>query len=378
FNPFEYDTMNYEKLNSDKWQLSNSDITKVLDKLKEQPLRVKDVFSRIFTGIQTSADTIYLLLQTKEGFYSKALDAIVEIEEGLIKPMLKGENVHRYKDLSNQYYVLFPYIIENGKAIAMSEEYIANNFPKGYKYLKANEAFLRGREKGRFDNPKEWFLFSRKQGIDEVEQPKIITPDIAYKSQMSFDNGKFYHGTTLYSFVKKDEVQEDYKFYLTLLNSPLMWLFIKNTSSELRGGYFRFKTRYLEAFPLPKLKNIDDQQPFIDKANQMLALNKALQETKQGFIDELELDKVPKKLQNFEALSFDAFVREYKKAKKLKFADKLEERNFKNEWKALFEADQTKALDTQSQINTIDKEIDTMVYALYGLSSEEIAIVEGA
>lgn len=69
-------------------------------------------------------------------------------------------------------------------------------------------------------------------------------------------------------------------------------------------------------------------------------------------------------------------MREYKKAKKLKFADKLEERNFKNEWKALFEADQTKTLDIQTQINTTDREIDTMVYALYGLSSEEIAIVE--
>ncbi|MBL0707605.1 MAG: hypothetical protein JJW00_00980 [Sulfurimonas sp.] len=109
----------------------------------------------------------------------------------------------------------------------------------------------------------------------------------------------------------------------------------------------------------------------------MLELTKTLQKTKQDFIAELELEKIPKKLQNFEELDFDEFVKEYKKAKKLKFADKLQERNFKNDWKALFENDSKIALDLKSQINTTDREIDAMVYELYGLSDDEIKIVEG-
>jgi len=32
----------------------------------------------------------------------------------------------------------------------------------------------------------------------------------------------------------------------------------------------------------------------------------------------------------------------------------------------------------QSEIDLIDKEIDQMVYALYGLSEEEVKIVEGS
>ena len=47
----------------------------------------------------------------------------------------------------------------------------------------------------------------------------------------------------------------------------------------------------------------------------MLELNKSLQETKQNFINELELDKISKKLQNFEELDFESFIEEYKKAK---------------------------------------------------------------
>jgi hypothetical protein len=35
------------------------------------------------------------------------------------------------------------------------------------------------------------------------------------------------------------------------------------------------------------------------------------------------------------------------------------------------------ALALQTQIDRTDKEIDRMVYALYGLSEEEVAVVEG-
>ncbi|MDX4012233.1 N-6 DNA methylase [Aliarcobacter skirrowii] len=375
FNPFEYDSISYENLNSDKWNLSSNDITKVLEKINLQPLRVKDVFAKIFTGIQTSGDDIYLLLETKDGLYSKALDKIVEVEKGLLKPMLKGEDISRYKNLKNRYFVIFPYILEDGKAKPMSEDFIKENYPKGYEYLKANEEFLRGREKGKMDKDG-WFLYIYPKSLAEFEQSKIITPDIAFKSQMSLDNGTFYHGTTLYSFIKKVEIKENYKFYLTILNSSIMWLFIKNTSTELRGGYFRFKTSYLEPFPLPKLENLEQQEPFIEKADLMLELNKKLQELKQNFINELNLEKVPTKLQKFEELDFDDFVKEYAKAKKLKFADKLEERNFKNEWQRLFENDKKEVLEIQNQINITDKEIDQMVYKLYDLTQDEIKIVE--
>ena len=259
----------------------------------------------------------------------------------------------------------------------MSEEYIKDNFPNAYKYLKDNEEFLRAREKGKMDK-EGWFLYIYPKSLTSFEQNKIITPDIAFKSQMSLDNGVFYHGATLYGFIKKENIKEDYKFFLTLFNSSLMWLFIKNTSSELRGGYFRFKTNYLEKFPLPKLNNLEEQKPFVQKADLMLQLNKNLQETKQNFINELELEKISKKLQNFEELSLEEFVKEYAKAKKLKFADKLQERNFKNNWKALFENDSKIALDLKSQINITDKEIDKMVYKLYDLTDEEIKIVENS
>ena len=48
------------------------------------------------------------------------------------------------------------------------------------------------------------------------------------------------------------------------------------------------------------------------------------------------------------------------------------------EWMELFEEKKAEAQTLKSEIDKTDKEIDQMVYELYGLTDEEIKIVEGA
>jgi len=48
-----------------------------------------------------------------------------------------------------------------------------------------------------------------------------------------------------------------------------------------------------------------------------------------------------------------------------------------DEWEEYFEAYQKELLALKAQIDSTDKEIDKMVYELYGLSEEEIRVVEG-
>jgi hypothetical protein len=169
----------------------------------------------------------------------------------------------------------------------------------------------------------------------------------------------------------------NYLYILSILNSKLFSFIQINFNTSLqRDDFPAFSLSDFKNFDIPIIE-INSQKIFCDKADIMLDLNKQLQVAKQNFISELELEKVSKKLQNFEELDFDEFIKEIKKAKKLKFKDKLEERNFKNEWKALFENDSKIALDLKAQIDTTDKEIDKMVYELYGLSDEEIKIIEG-
>ncbi|MGJ0352582.1 Eco57I restriction-modification methylase domain-containing protein [Aliarcobacter cryaerophilus] len=169
----------------------------------------------------------------------------------------------------------------------------------------------------------------------------------------------------------------DIKYILVLINSKLLDFYYKTKFSTKKEDVFpEIQTYLFNQLPIKEI-SLKGQEPFIQKADLMLELNKKLQELKQNFINELNLEKVSTKLQKFEELDFDDFVKEYAKAKKLKFADKLEERNFKNEWQRLFENDKKGVLEIQNQINITDKEIDSMVYDFYGLTKEEITIVEG-
>ncbi|MBU4024474.1 restriction endonuclease subunit M, partial [bacterium] len=174
-------------------------------------------------------------------------------------------------------------------------------------------------------------------------------------------------------------MDEDYpkEYIWILLNSNLINWYVYRFIYAKAIRTMHFDSPITSRIPIKKI-NFVIQHEFIQKADKMLELNKNLQETKQNFINELKLEKLTKKLQNFEELTFEEFVTEYTKALKLKFADKLHERSFKQEWQAIFENDKTLASGYKTEIEKTDKEIDKMVYELYGLSDEEIIIVEGA
>jgi len=193
---------------------------------------------------------------------------------------------------------------------------------------------------------------------------------------MTYDEkGEFYHPTTIYSFVKNEQFDVDEKYYLGILNSKVMWFFLKNTGTELGGGYFRFKTNYLKPFPLPEIS--ENLNLMIENVNQILSSNKNLQEVSSKFQRILQrklegLEKLPKKLENWYELTFADFIKELKKKKiVLSFDDE-------GKWEDYFLPEQQKALEIKAQINQTDKEIDAMVYDLYDLTDEEIAIVENS
>jgi type I restriction-modification system DNA methylase subunit len=374
--PFDWSRMDTTNLNSDKWNLMSQTKINLFEKLKKQPFTAKDIFSKIFTGLQTSADSIYLIEGKIENNvligYSKSLDKTIEIEKELVKPLLKGQDVSKYNPPKNTYFVIFPYWLENGKAREMTEEEIQKQFPKGYEYLKANETELRNREKGKMDK-EGWFLYIYPKSLSSFDQPKIITPEISLGTNMTFDEGVMYHSTTIYSFILKKPSLEVYKFYLSILNSSLMWFYLMNTGTVLRGGYFRFKTKYLFPFPLPTVPQ--NNQPFIDLANKMLSLNEDFSSKKNRFLGRIkqvfELDKLSRKLESFYTLDFKDFVKELAKKKVVLSLSQ------QDEWQEYFDNYKKEVSTLHNEIQSTDNQIDNLVFELYGLTEEEIAIVKG-
>lgn len=75
-------------------------------------------------------------------------------------------------------------------------------------------------------------------------------------------------------------------------------------------------------------------------------------------------------MQNWYLFDFTAFSKELAKKK---IALSLSQ---KSEWMDFFETEKQKAVRIKTEIDKTDTEIDKMVYALYGLTEEEIGIVE--
>lgn len=213
-----------------------------------------------------------------------------------------------------------------------------------------------------------------KSKFDFWNKDKIIIAGMTKRIEATYSSVPIALGVGIYGIY--DFAKFNPLFLLAVLNSKFLtyYLNVEFKDKHLAGGYLAINKSTIEELPLVYT---DNQQPFIEKADKMLELNKNLQETKQNFLNELKLEKLTKKLQNFEELTFEEFIAEYTKALKLKFADKLHERNFKQEWQAIFENDKSLTCELKTEIAKTDKEIDKMVYELYGLSDEEIGIVEG-
>jgi len=253
----------------DEWNFQAGKAGSVLQTLNKQPQKLGDVVEKIFQGIATSADKIYVLKVIKVNdntirLHSTSLQEDVEIEKGLLRPFLMGKDVHRYQVPAPKNYVLFPYLITGGKAELMSKTYLQEHYPHGWLYLSKHRKALEEREGGRFKN--EWWCFSRPQNMTLYEKTKIMTPEIALGGQMTYDEIGVAHTTKVYSFVFKKDLQEDQKYWLGLLNSKVLWFFLSNTGYILRGGYFTFKTNYLTPFPVRRIdfnkqkdKNLHDK-----------------------------------------------------------------------------------------------------------------------
>ena len=114
-----------KKLDKNSWVLTVGATSTILQKLESHPRRISDIFDKIFQGLATSKDDVYFLYNCIENDkniigYSKQLERTISIEKGLIKPLLKGEDVHRYDNIKTNRYVIFPYKLNNGKAVLYS------------------------------------------------------------------------------------------------------------------------------------------------------------------------------------------------------------------------------------------------------------------
>jgi len=92
----------------------------------------------------------------------------------------------------------------------------------------------------------------------KFQKEKIVTPEISYGPNFTYDPDGTYHTTKVYGLLTQESTSLSPEYILAVLNSPVLWFFLSNTGYTLRGGYFTFKTNYLNPFSLPEISTDAD------------------------------------------------------------------------------------------------------------------------
>lgn len=233
------------------------------------------------------------------------------------------------------------------------------------------------------------------QNIDEKTKKWHFSPKIILQRIVGQNKNKIFATIDLENqiifpnanLVNLRNNKHDVRFYITILNSKLISYFYNAYFGESNTNLTKLA---FESIPIPEISN-KNQQPFIEKADQMIALYKEMQHLADKFIRTMQrkfegLEKPSKKLEKWYELSFATFLKEvYKRTSSrgsnprgLNPLGKPLGLSEEAEWEDYFLAEQQKVLTIKNKIDTTDAEIDQMVYKLYDLTEDEIKIVENS
>ena len=195
------------------------------------------------------------------------------------------------------------------------------NYPVLAKYLFQ----FKDKANSRLDKGDYWWELRACDYYEEFEKPKIIYPDIAKESRATFDTTGLYFSNTVY-FIPVNDL-----YLLGLLNSKLIFAYFKRIAAVLgdadKGGRLRWFRQDVLKLPI---RRIDFDKPSEKSAHdgivELVEKMLALQKERQAVRPEDDLDHA-------------------------------------------------RSLD--KQIKDTDIEIDQRVYKLYGLSEDEVKVVEG-
>ena len=194
--------------------------------------------------------------------------------------------------------------------------------------------------------------------------------------KVAYDNNKYYNKESINNIILSATSKFKHKTILLLLNSTLINWYYNNQFTNESTLTVNISKEYLSKIPVKLPSN---QEYFIEIADVILSkTNKFLLLTEKFLkyiLSKYSIVESSRKLKNWHELEFAEFIKELNKAIKKASGKKLSKTD-EFEWLELFENKKAEAQKLKAEIEKTDKEIDQMVYKLYDLTEEEIAIVE--
>jgi hypothetical protein len=378
-----------EYLRKNSWIFENKMIGDIIDKIKSKGKFLGEIEGvNIKRGITTGFDDAFVLQRS---------NSLNKNYSEISKKLLRGRDIGRYwlndSDL-NLLFIPWHFPLNDDSSISgasvIAEESMKEGYLQLYNHLSSFKEKLSLRNKKETGVRYEWYVLQRCAAsyYELFDRNKIVWGLITGNWGFSLDTEKHYLTSSSF-FLTSEKI--NLQLLLLLLNSSLYKFYFENVGELTAGGAYVLKKASVEKFVYPTKVSEKSTIDFLSKAVVLNGLNfefKACVGKFEKYLHQIfKLEKLSKKLQNWHDLEFGDFIKELNKAiktsNKQRLKNNLQEvraltKKDEFEWLDLFEENKQKAQSLQTQITQTDKEIDAMVYELYGLTEDEIQIVENS
>jgi hypothetical protein len=296
------------------WTFEDEVTTQLLAKLARDSVRLLDLPAEMSRGSSTGNDEVFVIA---------ARGAAVETDALRIPVFASDFGRYRFTP-AGRWRVIFPYHQREHEFQLVAERELRRMWPRVFAYLSEHQAALKRRKQF-----KEWFGYSAPRNLELHERAQIAVPLLADKGLCALIppglRGRLCpmaSGGFTITLGAEAKVRPEY--LLGLLNSKLLFWRLRKVSNVFRGGWITCTKQYFGELPIRTIdfsKQTDEARHdrLVSLVERMLALHRQL-----------------------------AAVRT------------------PHEKTAL-----------QRQIDATDAQIDRLIYDLYGLTEDEIRIVEG-
>ena len=353
-----------KSFNGETWVITSKIEKSFLENLQKRCVKLSDFINgEAYYGIKSGLSEAFLINEeTKQNIINEDSKAIDKI-----KPFLQGRDLTKYNTvIPTNYLLLFEKGITNSiiESPSEAENWFHSNYPSIANWLMPFEQ----KAKKRTDKGDYWWELRACDYYNKFSEPKIMYQKFQVKPCFIYDKQGLYCNDSMWI------IPTDNKALLGFLNSKMGWWLITKYCTQIQNGC-QLIWKYFGQIPVPEL----DSSELTELVEKMLSLTQKQQTTTFTFIKYLNsqftIEKLSRKLENWHELEFSEFIKELNKTIKISNGKKLSKSD-EMEWMELFETKKFEAQTLKTEIDKTDKEIDQKVYELYGLTEEEIRIVE--
>jgi N-6 DNA Methylase/TaqI-like C-terminal specificity domain len=344
-------------LGTGSWELENPVLRALRDKIRTGKKTLKDVYGAPLYGIKTGLNAAFVIdTATKE-----RLCAQDPKSSDLLMPFLEGKDLKRWRAEPRGLWLI--YIPQRRVKI--------DDYPAIRDWLLPFKPALEARA-----TRQEWFELQQAQ---EAYSPYFQPPKIAYGH---FQDQPIYSMETsgAYSNNKTYFIPNAGWDLLAILNSKVIWFDFCSRTTAVRGGWREATAQHIEPLPMPsipgaaktELRQLAEQAS--KAAQERLTLQTALTRRIPDLCPPGRDPKLTTRLQEWWTLpDFATFRAEVKKVFKTDIP--LTDRSAWEDW---ITRDRAEIARLSAEIAKAEAQINSIVYSLFDLTPDEIALLESA